>query len=265
MLTSMRTAQLLLMACLFTSMSGYGWEYEQQVAIEGILRRAERTRITTDPGGREETKIEKSVVLVTDKPLILAHSVTLGNQQIAVAETSHSFIEVNLTEEFIPLIGRRVQCWGYFKNSSDLFPDEIFLDVDTALDCETPTHGLETVFYEPEKVELVGMLHETVYPGPPEYMSVDIGDRPEKVVILTLRDPIDVDVIEEDDFNEPEKGVRELQVVFGNSMPTAGQMKEEIALIGTLYHAHTAHHRRRVLMTVESWKLESDAISRFVD
>lgn len=38
------------------------------------------------------------------------------------------------------------------------------------------------------------MLRETVYPGPPEYMSVELGDRPEKVVILTLKDPINVEV-----------------------------------------------------------------------
>jgi hypothetical protein len=128
--------------------------------------------------------------------------------------------------------------------------------VDTALDYEQPIPELKTVFYEPEEVELIGMLHKTVYPGPPEYMSVERGDHPEEVVILTLKDPIDVKATKDDDFNESERGVRELQVGFEDSMPTIDQMKESISLQGTLYHAHTAHHRRRVLMTVKNWKIK---------
>lgn len=31
---------------------------------------------------------------------------------------------------------------------------------------------------------------------------------------------------------------------------------KEITLKGILYHAHTAHHRRRVLMTVKSWQVK---------
>lgn len=244
---------ILLLICLSIAMPGYSCEYEQKIVIEGFLKRAERTCIKRDPDGREKTRVEKSIILVTDKPLVLSRSVTIENQQIALKETSHSHIEVYLAEEFMPLIDKRVQCHGYFKRSPDRFADEIVLDVDTALDCEQPGQKLKTVFFEPEEVELVGMLHKTVYPGPPEYMSVEMGDRPEEVVILALKDPIDVEVTKEDDFNESEKGVRELQIVFRGTMPT---MKEEISLKGTLYHAHTAHHRRRVLMTVKDWKLK---------
>lgn len=237
-------------------MPGYGWEYEQKILVEGVLRRAERMHITKDSNGKEKTKIEKSIVLVTDEPAVLSHAVTIGKHQIATTETSHSHIEVYLAEEFIPLIGKRVQCSGNFKRSSDLFADEIVLDVDTALDCKQLTHQSKTVFYEPEEVELSGILHEAVYPGPPEYMNMEMGDRPEEIVILTLKDPINVEINEADHFNEPERGVRELQVVFSDSMPSSHQMKEEIVLKGTLYHAHTAHHRRRVLMTVKSWRLK---------
>lgn len=253
MLKRMEITQLLLLVCLFTTLSGYCWEYEQKVVIEGVLRRAERQCTTRTPGGREETKVERSIVLVTDKPVVHSRSVTIGKQQIATTEASYSHIELYLAEEFIPLIGKRVQCIGYFKRSPDLFADEIVLDVDTALDCEQSAHQSKTFFYESEEVELSGILHETVYPGPPEYMSVEMGDCPEKVAILTLKNPIDVEIKEDDSFNEPEKGVRELQVVFLDSTPSAQQAKEGISLKGTLYHAHTAHHRRRVLMMVKSW------------
>lgn len=245
-----------LYVCLVTAIPGYGWEYEQKIVIEGVLRRAERMHITKDSNGKEKTKIEKSVVLVTDKPVVVSRSVTIGKQKIAATKTSHSHIEVYLAEEFRPLIGKRVQCIGNFKRSPDLFADEIVLDVVIALDCEQLTHQPKTVFYELEDVELSGMLHEAIYPGPPEYMSVEMGDHPEEVVILTLKYPINVEINGEDHFNEPEKGVRELQVVFSDSMPSRHQMKEEITLRGTLYHGHTAHHRRRVLMTVNSWRVK---------
>lgn len=254
MLKNTRVNQFLFFVCLLTSIQGYGWEYEQKIVIEGFLQRAERRCIVKDPDGKEEARVEKSIVLVTDKPLVLSRSITLGNQQIAGIETSYPHIEVYLAEEFMPLIGKRVQCNGYFKRSSNLFEDDIVLDVDTALDYEQPAQKLKTVFYEPEEIELVGMLHKTVYPGPPEYMNVEMGDYPEEVWILTLKEPIDIEASKDDDFNESEKGVRELQVVFEDSMPTPDQMKEAISLQGTLYHAHTAHHRRRVLMSVKKRK-----------
>jgi hypothetical protein len=244
--------QLFLLLCLCNEVSGYFWEFEQRVVIDGVLKRAERT-ITTRDSGKTETKIEKSIVLVPDKPLVLAHSILLEKQPVTSAAISYPHIEVYLPEEFLPLIERHVQCSGTFQKTYN-HDNEIAFHIDTALDINQLSHQLKTVFYEPEEVEVRGMLYEEVYPGPPEYMSVEEGDCSEEVVILTLKDPINVRVAKDDDFNEPEKGVRELQVVFADSMPSKHQMKGEIALRGTLYHAHTAHHRRRVLMMVKSWK-----------
>lgn len=250
--------KFLLLVCLFTAVSGYGLEFEQKIVIEGFLRRAERLCMTTDSDGKEKTRVENSIVLVTDQPLVLSRSVTMGEQQIATMNNTYSHVEVYLAEEFIPLINKRVQCSGYFKKSLDRFEDTIVLDVDTALDSEHIIDKLKTFFYEPEEVELSGKLYRTIYPGPPEYMSVEMGDCSEEVVILTLKDPIDVEITEEDDINEPEIGVRELQAVFVDSMPSVNQMKEEISLKGTLYHAHTAHHHRRVLMWVKSWNVNNE-------
>jgi len=149
-----------------------------------------------------------------------------------------------------------VQCYGNFERSFDSHKNEIILNITIALDYESPTHKLKTLFYEPEEVEVFGLLQEVVYPGPPEYTSVEMGDLPEEAVILTLKEPINVELkskSDDDCYNEPEQGVRELQVVFSNTMPSASQMKEEVTLKGTLYHAHTGHHHRRVLMMVNSW------------
>lgn len=249
---------------LFLSLSAFisvqAWEFEQNIALEGVLKRAERT-IIKNPDGEKQAKVERSIVLITDKPLVFSHSITIGKEQLASTETSYPHIEVYLPEEFMPLIDRHVHCCGNFRQSFDSFGDKVVLHINTALDCDQPIDSLKTVFYEPEEVEVSGFLHKAVYPGPPEYMSTEMGDLPEEVVILTLKNPINIEIKGEDNFNEPEKGVRELQVVVSDSMISKSNMKEEVTLKGTLYHAHTAHHRRRVLMMVKSWKANQSIIT----
>lgn len=246
--------------CIFSEVSGYFWEFEQSVVLDGVLRRAERT-IKKRESDKVEDKIERRIVLVTDKPLVLTHSISLEKQPVASAAITYPHIEVYLPEEFLPLIEKHVQCSGTFRKTSNLHDNEIEFHIDTALDCDHLSHQLKTFFYEPEEVELCGLLHEEVYPGPPEYTSVKMGDRPEKTVFLTLKEPINVELkknteLEEDIINVPEKGVRELQVVFSDSKTSVHQIKQEVSLKGTLYHACTAHHHRRVLMMVNSWKID---------
>ncbi len=240
-------------------MSGHFWEFEQTVVIDGVLKRAERT-ITKRNKDKIETKIERSIVLVPDKSLVLTHSILLDKQPITSGEISYPHIGVYLPEEFLPLIDKHVQCNGTFKKTYN-YDNEIEFHIDTALDSKQLSYQLKTVLYEPEEVELSGMLYEEIYPGPPEYTSVEMGDRPEKANFLTLKEPINVGAkkdgeAEEDYLNLPEKGVREIQVVFSKIKPLVDQMKKEMTLKGTLYHAHTAHHHRRVLMMVNSWKID---------
>lgn len=253
-LKQIRNAIFLLCIGISITTSGQAWEFEQNVTIEGTLRRAERECTTIHASGNEETRVERSVVLVTDTPLVFSRVVSLGDRQIASLDTPYPHITVRLPKEFTPLIGKRVQCCGNFRRSSDRFNEGIELNVDTALDCERPT--LKTLFYDPSEVEVSGLLHKTIYPGPPEYSSVEMGDRPEEVTILTLTEPIDVEAEKDDEFNEREKGVRELQVVFSDPMPSEDQMKREVVLKGTLFHAHTGHHHRRVLIMVNSWNVK---------
>lgn len=253
-----RFIRFFLSALLIAEISGHCWQFEQNITLEGVLRRAERT-IISNYSGKEDTRVERSIVLVTDKPLVLTHSMILEKQQLASAEISYPHTEVYLPTEFMPLIGKRVRCNGTFQKTFNPHGDEIAFDVDVVLDCEQPSHKLKTLLYGAEEVEVSGSLYESIYPGPPEYMSVEMGDYPEEVVILTLKEPINVEIKggkeTDDSFNEPEIGVRELQVVFSDTIPSTQQMKQKVTLKGTLYHAHTAHHRRRVLMMVNGWKV----------
>ncbi len=189
---------------LSASISGQAWEFEQNIALEGVLKRAERT-IIKNPNGEKETKVERSIVLITDKPLVFSHSIRIGKEQLASTETSYPHIEVYLPEEFIPLIDRHVKCCGNFRQSFDSSGDKVVLHINTALDFDQPIDSLKTVFYEPEEAEVSGFLYKEVYPGPPEYMSIEMGDHPEEVAILTLKNPINIEIKGEDNFNEPEK------------------------------------------------------------
>ena len=82
---------------LSISISGQAWEFEQNIGLEGVLKRAERT-IIKNPNGEKETKVERSIVLITDKPLVLSHSITIGKEHLASTETSYPHIEVYLLE-----------------------------------------------------------------------------------------------------------------------------------------------------------------------
>ncbi len=192
--------QLFFFLCIFNKISGHFWEFEQTVVIDGVLKRTERT-ITKRDDGKIETKIEKSIVLVPDKSLVLTHSILLDKQAITTAEIAYPHIGVYLPEEFLPLIDKHVQCIGTFRKTFDHY-DEINFHIDTALDINQLSHQLKTVFYEPEEVELRGTLYEEIYPGPPEYTSVEMGDRPEKAVFLTLKEPINVEANKDSEAEE---------------------------------------------------------------
>jgi hypothetical protein len=90
-------------------------------------------------------------------------------------------------------------------------------------------------------------------PGPPNYTSLRQGDQKETVLLLTLvkafctigNDPAGIDV--------PERGIRDLQlaVTKDGDWPIIRRLIGKRATVtGTLFHAHTGHHRTKVLLSV---------------
>ena len=59
---------------------------------------------------------------------------------------------------------------------------------------------------------------------------------------------------EEDPLNQPEIGIRKIQIVFSKDVPPKDLWCKGITAKGTLFSAHTGHHRRRVLMMAHPWK-----------
>jgi hypothetical protein len=235
----------------------FGWEDEPEIVLEGMLKTAVRQCTRRHPDGSEEHWEERNSVLVPDEPIILSRSLSVGKNQALTQEVSLSFIDLSFNEEFDPLVGKRVRIHGRCARPVHFF-DELELHADTILDVDwLQTHQTKTVFYEPRMTELTGTLYQKIYPGPPEYSSIEDGDMPESPLFLTLTEPVDVALaeLEEEPVNQPEQGVREIQIVFENENPPEELWNRGINVKGTLFSAITGHHHRRVLMMANSWEV----------
>lgn len=113
--------------------------------------------------------------------------------------------------------------------------------------------------YEPVPVELRGVLSRQTFPGPPNYESVEAGDRPETYWILTLDRPVCVEGTAGDDTNVPEKGVRRVQLVLteGQYSACGSLIGKKVTVSGTLFHAITGHHHTSVLMSVQAMRADA--------
>lgn len=115
----------------------------------------------------------------------------------------------------------------------------------------------ECLSYEPAEVQLSGTLSKQVVPGPPNYQDVKKGDKAETIWILTLNKAVCV-TGNTDDVNEPEQNVTDLQLVLQpNHFAQLSRMpgrNTQVVSLGKLFHAHTAHHRTKVLLDVKEIK-----------
>jgi hypothetical protein len=117
-------------------------------------------------------------------------------------------------------------------------------------------------YYEPQVIELTGVVKTLKFPGPPNYTSIKEGDADETGPYLVLHDPIDVLASKSND-NTSEKNVKLLQLVVKNKNDWVKVYDgNKVHIIGTLFQALTGHHHARVLLTVENISLLSFQSSR---
>jgi Domain of unknown function (DUF4431) len=116
------------------------------------------------------------------------------------------------------------------------------------------SHASDCLAYEPANVNLTGVIVRKTFPGPPNYESVHLGDKPETTWLLVLPKSICVDQDKnEPDLNAAQKGVVRIQLVFlepKRYRECAGLVGKRVIATGTLYGAHTGHHHTPVLLTV---------------
>ena len=110
----------------------------------------------------------------------------------------------------------------------------------------------EWVEYSPAVVELEGKLSIKTSWGPPNFGENPETDSKERSWILSLDKPINVRGKTDPDpgLNTSVEDVRELQLVLHK--PRRELIGKTVIVKGTLFHAHTGHHHRDVLMDVQS-------------
>jgi hypothetical protein len=107
--------------------------------------------------------------------------------------------------------------------------------------------------YEPASVTLSGRVFKKVFPGPPNYESVEEGDEPEAAWILRLAKPICVKADAQFEFNVAVDNVSDIHLVLsGNQFSQVRRLsrKGTVILRGKLFHSFTGHHHTEVLMKV---------------
>lgn len=111
----------------------------------------------------------------------------------------------------------------------------------------------ECLKYWPTVVTLTGTLRSQAFAGPPNYESVKRGDRKEIATILTLVSNTCTTDKGSQDFNAPETDIREVQLLVisdAHWKSVHRLMGKRAEVTGTLFHAHTGHHRTKVLIDV---------------
>jgi hypothetical protein len=120
--------------------------------------------------------------------------------------------------------------------------------------------GQKCLGYGPT-VSLTGTLRSQVFPGPPNYESIRRGDHKETAIILTLVARACTTGNDPQGFDVPETGIREMQLVVTKDAhwKTIRRLMGKRAIVtGTLFHAHTAHHRTKVLVDVANMRAAAE-------
>ena len=112
--------------------------------------------------------------------------------------------------------------------------------------------------YEPDVVELVGVVKRHTFPGPPNYESVTQGDAPERYWLLHLSQPLCVQPSDPGDKTQsPEPEVKSLQIIIRDYKRVRLPLGRRVRITGTLMHAVTGHHHTKVL--IQASRIEPEA------
>jgi len=103
-----------------------------------------------------------------------------------------------------------------------------------------PLLAARTIFCEPETVNIVGILHKEVFPGPPNYENIRSGDSPETVWFVAVDD---------DAKYNSETGEQRIQIILPMNRYDH-LLNQAVVATGTLFDGHTVHHHTPVLMFV---------------
>ena len=103
---------------------------------------------------------------------------------------------------------------------------------------------------------LSGIMIQKIFPGPPNYESIEAGDRPEIYWILQVTVPIRLQWrgFEIRSPLEMTDDLYDFQLVFhSNEYERFERLLGRVVDVkGTLFHGHTGHHKTEALLDVNS-------------
>ena len=102
--------------------------------------------------------------------------------------------------------------------------------------------------YEPENVTLSGKLTRL--------SMKNISGQKETIYVLKLKSPVCVNADTENEYNLPQRGVRDVQLAFDAEKYKAARLliNKNVKVSGTIFGEHTQHHFTKVLMSVSEIK-----------
>jgi hypothetical protein len=107
--------------------------------------------------------------------------------------------------------------------------------------------------YDPAMITVIGILKSKVYPGEPNFVSIEAGDEPETIYFIELKPPICTITRQEswmlghERISEVQLAVSKLQ--FGQLDANLGKV---VTIKGSLFEAFDEHHHTPVLMDVNT-------------
>ncbi len=105
--------------------------------------------------------------------------------------------------------------------------------------------------YEPQPVSIVGRLDLRLFPGPPHFKSVEAGDFPDPVWMLTPKSPVCLDAIPGDTWSIAQSRIEAIQIQARVAM-SPDMNGRTVHVEGTLYRPRTGHARTAIVMRATS-------------
>jgi len=105
----------------------------------------------------------------------------------------------------------------------------------------------ECLRYEPDLASLEGTLQLKAFPGPPHYKSVEFGDQPEAVWMLTLAKPVCIAALADDAWDIARDGVQTVEIIPRASFALSLNGRA-VRVQGTLSRARGGHRHAEILL-----------------
>jgi hypothetical protein len=133
-----------------------------------------------------------------------------------------------------------------------------FIFIATSCSTKVPKQAVveKCLNYEPEKIQLTGLLYSKSFPGPPNYEDIRKGDKEEIYWLIKTTKDFCVNATKDNWagklLNQSEVQLVIMGAVFDLYETKKSLLGKSVTIKGTLFPQMSGHHKTSVLITVES-------------